>query len=117
PDPRGGEGVRRRDVRAGREIVAVDRGDDLRLRQVEEIGVALDVERVVAEALAPEIGLAQPAILEQHAPGAVEHGDALPEELSQTVAGIHLGPSAPPDLKSREPAARGLFRRFLTWSP
>ena len=51
-DRRGGERVRGGDVRAGLEVRAVDRGHDLGPRDVEEIRVAGDVARMVAEALA-----------------------------------------------------------------
>jgi hypothetical protein len=51
--------------------------DDLRTGQVEQIGVALDVTRVRREALAAEVLLRQAAVLEQHAPGAVEDDDPL----------------------------------------
>ena len=50
---------------------------DLGRGQVEEIGVALDVARVVAEALAAVLLLGEPAPVDEHAPGAVEHDDAL----------------------------------------
>ena len=79
-DPRRGEGVRRRDVRAGLEVRAVDVAHDLRPRQVEQVRVAGDVERVVAEALAAVLLLPAHALLDQHAPRAVEDGDALPED-------------------------------------
>ena len=52
PDAGRREGVRRRDVGARGEVGVVDLGDDLRMREVQEIGVALDVLVVIAEALA-----------------------------------------------------------------
>jgi hypothetical protein len=58
----------------------VDVAHDLRPRQVEQVRVAGDVERVVAEALAAVLLLAADALLDQHAPGAVEDGDALRED-------------------------------------
>ena len=64
-DRRRRERVRRRDVGAGREVRVVHRAHDLRLRDVQQIRVVVDRQRVVAEALAAEVGLA-PA----RAPGA-----------------------------------------------
>ena len=49
PDTGRREGVRRRDVGARREVRVVDLGDDLRMREVQEIRVALDVLVVSAE--------------------------------------------------------------------
>ncbi len=50
---------------------------DLGLGQVEEVRVVQDVARMVAEALPAELGLRQSPPLQQDAPGAVEHQDAL----------------------------------------
>ena len=85
PDRRRGEGVRRRDVGASREVRVVDLGDDLRLRQVQQVGVALDVVRVHGEALAAELLLGQTPALQQHAPGAIEHEHALAGDRSDAV--------------------------------
>ena len=81
PDRRGRERVRRRDVGARREVRVVHLAHDLRLRQVEQVRVVLDVARVAGEALAAEVGLGEAAALQQHAPGAVEHEDPLLCEL------------------------------------
>ena len=86
PDPRRREGVRRRDVRARIEVGVVDLGDDLRLRQVQEIGIALDVARVLAEALAPVLVLGQLAPVDEHAPGPVEHEDALGQKAASSCS-------------------------------
>ncbi len=75
------ERVRRRDVGAGGEVGVVHRADDLRLRQVEQVGVVEEVARVVGEPLAAEVGLVEPPALEQDAPRAVEHEDALLRQL------------------------------------
>src|SRR5439155_10908767 len=89
-----GERVRRRDVGPSVEVRTVDLRDQLRLRQVEEIGIALDVARMVAEALAAPLLLPDAASLEQDAPGAVEdEAPLLPEcpEISCDVsANAHL---------------------------
>ena len=66
----------------------MDRGDDLRLRQVEQVGIAAEVPRVIGEALAAELLLGEAAPLQQNAPGPVEHGNALSEDLLQPVARI-----------------------------
>jgi len=58
----------------------VDARDDLRTGEVEQVRIALDVTRVVAEALAAPLLLGQPAVLEQNALRAVENGDPLGEE-------------------------------------
>ena len=55
-------------------------GDDLRPREVEQVGVAGDVERMVLEALAAVGLLAANVALDEHAPGAVEHDDPLAKE-------------------------------------
>ena len=62
--------------------------DDLRLRQVEQVGIALDVPRVLAEALAAPLLLGQAAVLEQDAPGSVEHDDPFGEECFESFAGV-----------------------------
>ena len=59
-DRRRRERVRRRDVRARREVRVVDLGDELRPRQVQEVRVALDVVAVVGEELAAVLGLREP---------------------------------------------------------
>ena len=64
---------------------------DVRLRQVEEVGIALEIARVVAEALAAVLGLVQLVPLEHRPPGAVEHDDALGEQLTQARLGRGMG--------------------------
>ena len=103
-DTRRREGVRRRDVGAGGEVRVVDLADDLRVREVQEIGVALDVLVMPAEALASILALGEPAPVDEHAPRAVEHQDALREKLFDLCANVlHL---SPPGLKGPEPLAR-----------
>ena len=67
-DARRGERVRRRDVRAGLEVAPVDVEDDLRPGEVQEVGIARDVARMVAEPLAPVGLLPAHVALDQHAP-------------------------------------------------
>ena len=108
PDRRRRERVRRRDVGAGREVVVVDPRDDLGPRDVQEIGVAGDVVRVVAEPLAPVRLLAAQLALDEHAPGAVEHGDPFAEDALEALTRIRhsLLPSSQPG--SADPRSRAL---------
>ena len=82
-DRRRRERVRRRDVGARLEVRVVDLRDDVGRRQVQEVGVALDVVRVRREALAAVLLLGQLAAVDEHAPRPVEHEDPLGEELSR----------------------------------
>ena len=107
-DARRREGVRGRDVRAGLEVGAMDALDDLRARQVEQVGIALDVPRVLAEALAAPLLLGQPAVLEQDAPRAVEHGDPLGEECFESFARRSANRSAPCPRTTRAGCSRAL---------
>jgi hypothetical protein len=59
----------------------VDLGDDLRVGQVEEIGIALDVLVVVAEAPAAVLVLRELAPVDEDAPRPVEDEDPLGEKL------------------------------------
>jgi hypothetical protein len=61
----------------------VDAEDDLGPRDVEQVGVAGDVARVVAEPLAAVRLLALDLTLDQDALGAVENGDSPPEQVLQ----------------------------------
>jgi hypothetical protein len=86
----------------------VDPGDDLGPGQVEEIGVAGDVVRVVAEALAPVGLLPAQLALDEHAPGPVQDGDPLAEAGFESLTRIrHF---AAPVCRPRE---RGLRPRAL----
>ena len=58
----------------------MDARDQLRLREVEQVGIACDVVAVVAEPLAAVALLPAHLALQEHAPRAVEDGDALPED-------------------------------------
>jgi len=87
-DRRGGEGVRRGDVGAGSEVVAVDAEHDLGSRQVEQVRVACDVARVVLEPLAAIGLLTLEVALDEHAPRAVEHRDALAENGFESCARV-----------------------------
>jgi hypothetical protein len=81
----------------------VDRRDDVGTGQVEEIRVALEIAIVVGEPLAPEVGLGKPPALQQHAPGPVEHDDALAEKGLQPGSYVcdHVDRDYPRPLGSR----------------
>ena len=82
-DARGRERVRAQDVRAGVEIGGVDVSDGSRLGQAQEVAVAAQVARVVAETLASEIGLGESVGLEHRAHRPVEHEDPPAQEVRQ----------------------------------
>ena len=75
-----GERVRADDVRAGIEIAGMDGGDGRRLGQAQQVAVAAEVARVVAEPLAAEVGLAEPVGLEHRPHRPVEDDDPLAED-------------------------------------
>jgi hypothetical protein len=89
-DAGGGEGVRRGDVRARGQVLAVHVEDDVRAGEVEQVRVAGDVVGVLAEAVAAVVGRGQPGALQHRPPGAVEHGDAGAEQLAQARGGVGL---------------------------
>ena len=87
------ERVRLDDVRAGREVFVVNRPNDLRLREDEQVVVALQVMRVVVEAPA-EVRLRQLALLDHRLHRAIHDQDALAHEARQEdrAVGLHEGP-------------------------
>ena len=104
-DPGGGEGVGGRDVGAGGEVAPVDVEDHLRPRQVEQVGVARDVARVVAEALAAVRLLPADVPLDQDAPRSVEQDDPLVEQSLEMFDPV--GHRAPLPKESTDRCARG----------
>ena len=76
-DRRRGERVGRGDVAARGEVRLVHPTHDVGTRQVQNVGIVVQIARMGGESLAAEVGLREPAILQQHAPGTVEHEDAL----------------------------------------
>ena len=107
-DARGGEGVGRGDVRAGLEVRPVDVAYDLGPRQVEQVGVAGDIARVVAEAVAAVGVLPAHLALDEHAPRPVEHGNALAEDRFEFFAcAPHPSPLPPsgPGAPGKRPRA------------
>ena len=89
PDGGGRERVRRRDAGARSEVGAVDVEDDLRIREVEQVGVARHVARVVAEPFAPVCVLPAHLALDQHPPRAVKEHDLPLEERRQSLGRAH----------------------------
>ena len=75
----------------GLEVGAVDLRHDLRLREVQQVGVALDVAGVVGEAVAAELLLGETPALQQDAPGAVEHEDPLARGAARGVRAVSIG--------------------------
>ncbi len=116
PDRRRRERVGRRDVGARGEVLVVDAGDHLRPGEVEQVGIAGDVARMLAEALAAIGLLAAHLLLQEHAPGAVEDGDPLAEDGFECLAHIRHR-LLPPWKPGNADRALGLFRRLVTRSP
>ena len=88
--------VRLDDVGAGLEILGVDLLDQLRLGELEELEIALEVlRRVTRETLTAELLLGQLVALHHRAHGAVENDDALAQELLERMdgVGLHVGSS------------------------
>src|SRR5215510_8763706 len=76
------------DVRAGLEVLAVDGLDGRRLRQREQVGVALDVPGMGLEALTPEVRLLEAVRLEHRPHGAVDDDDALGHQRLEARRGV-----------------------------
>ncbi len=85
-DGRRAERVRLDDVRARGEVLIVNLADDPRLRDRQQLVVALHVTREILEALAAIRGLVELVALDHRAHRAVEDQDALPEQLRQRRA-------------------------------
>mmetsp|Transcript_22181 Transcript_22181/g.87376 ORF Transcript_22181/g.87376 Transcript_22181/m.87376 type:complete len:833 (-) Transcript_22181:42-2540(-) len=75
------EGVRLHHVGARLQIAPVDRTDDVRAREGEDVVVALQALRVARKALALKVLGLQLELLQRGAHGAVHHHDALVEQL------------------------------------
>jgi hypothetical protein len=75
------ERVRLEDVAAGLEVLVMDPADDVRPRQHEQIVVALEILRVVEEALAPEVPFGEPLALDHRAHRAVENQDPARQQV------------------------------------
>ena len=75
------ERIRLDQVRAGFEVGLVDLADHVRAGEHEQLVVALHVLAVAGEALAAEVRLFEALLLDEAPHGAVEHEDALTQEL------------------------------------
>src|SRR5690606_20515949 len=82
-DGGGVEGVGFDQVGAGVEVGGVDRRDDVRPGQRQQVVVAALVVAGVGEALAAVVGLPEPVALDHGAHGAVEHQDAAGKRVLQ----------------------------------
>ena len=76
------EGVRFDDVGAGREVLVMDGADDVGPREDEDVAVALQVARMIGEALAAEVRFGQLVALDHRPHRAVEDEDAALEQAS-----------------------------------
>ena len=65
----------------------MDLGDDVRLRQVQQVGVAAQVAPMVVEAHASVLLLREPTPVDQYAPRPVEDGDALLQDPLEFATG------------------------------
>jgi hypothetical protein len=90
-DPGRRERVGLDEVCAGLEEATVGLLDHLGLGEHEHVVVALQVVAVVAEALAPVVGLLEPRALHHRAHGAVDHQDALGQEQLEALSRGGLG--------------------------
>ena len=70
-------------------------GDDVRGRQVEEVGIALDVPRVLPEPLAAVLLLRELLPVDEHPPRPVEHEYSLRREAAGVVVRTSFTKSAP----------------------
>ena len=84
------ERVRLDDVGAGLEVLAVDVLDDPGLRQHEKVVRALEVRRMIREALPAVSRFVQAVRLDHRPHRAVDHEDPLGEELPQAGFGRHV---------------------------
>jgi hypothetical protein len=92
-DARGRERVGGDDVGAGVQIRVVDGADDVGPRQGQQVVVASDVARMVAEALAAEIGLGQTVTLDERSGRPVEDEDALAQKWSEQEQALLTRPN------------------------
>ena len=79
--------------------------------QVEQVGVAGDVARMVGEALAAIVLGVEPRVLDHRPPRAVEHEDPLIQQLPQTLCCAHYRPLAdvPKEDGAEAPSSLGVF--------
>ena len=73
----------------------MDAGDDLRLRQREQVVVARLLAVVIVEAVAVVVVLLEAVALDHGAHGAVEDEDAMGEEFAQEAGTVGLQDDGP----------------------
>ncbi len=78
------------DVRARGEVLPVNRADELRLGEHEQVVRALEVDRRVGEARAAEVGFTEPVALDHRPHRAVEDQDPAVEERAKLVGLVRL---------------------------
>jgi len=76
------------EVGTRRGILPVDLSDDVRSREAEQVVRALQLDRVVLEAVAPEVFLLESVPLDHRAHGAVDDQDALLERFGQKTLSL-----------------------------
>src|SRR5699024_346731 len=76
------------DLGAGAQVVAMDLGDELRLREVEQVVVALHVAGPVGEALTAVTRLIRAVTLDGSPHGAVEDDDVITLGVRQGSSGV-----------------------------
>jgi hypothetical protein len=84
----GAEGIGLDQVGARRQVLLVNRADDIRLREHQQFVVSLHVDRVVGEARAAEVRFLQLVALDHRAHRAVEDQDAATEQVAQARFGV-----------------------------
>ena len=82
-DPLRREGVGLDDVGARSQILAVNLLEQRRLREREQIAVALEVTRPCSEPLSAQVGIAQPVALDHGPHRSVQNHNALPHQLGE----------------------------------
>lgn len=86
-DDVGVEGVRLDDVRAGVQVLPVDRPDEVRLRQAEDVVGVLEVDRMRGEQLAAVVLFRRSAPEDQRSHCSIEQQEAALEQVVEQVAG------------------------------
>jgi hypothetical protein len=92
-DASGGERVGGDDVGAGRKIRVVDGAYNVGPRQDQQVVVASNIARMVAEALATEVGLGQTVTLDECARRPVEYEDPLAQKGSEQEQALLTRPN------------------------
>ena len=119
-DARRGEGVRGRDVGARLEVPPVHVEDDVRPRQVEQVGIAGDVAGVVDESArrdSRQRSARRPGASSPRRRRARGSARGAVTRVCRVCRSSSPSSTSASGLKRLGAGARGLFRRFLDWSP